>query len=145
LEIQIGQVATTLKNLRENPAYATLSESFEAAQEAYETARNTANVAETNWKIVKDNLPALVQAFRVYKEAQQARIDAREASEDQFDPSTFMKGMEADLNEAKAALRADEQVDNDLDAMHPVDPAADLLAKFDAEKADAAILAEFES
>jgi chromosome segregation ATPase len=144
LDAQIGQVAQSLKTLRENPAYQTLQESYETASDAYKTALDTANRAETNWKVLKDNLPMLVQAFQVYQEAKKAREQARRGAEEQFDPNTFMNGVAADVNQAKAELRADEDVDRDLDASKPVDPVADMLAQYDAANADAGILAEFE-
>ncbi len=144
LEAQIGQVAGALQTLRSNPAYKTLEESYETAAEAYKVALNTANTSETSWKVLKDNLPMLVQAFAVYKDAQKAREEARGAAKDQFNPDTFMAGVAGDVAKAKADLRADKDVDRDLDEMKPVDPVEDLLAQHDASAATDDIKAEFE-
>ncbi len=143
LDAQIGQVAKALKDLRDDVTYQTLEESYETAKEAYEIALETANKAEANYKVVSANLPMLVQAFEVYKEAKKDHDDAAAGAKDQFDPNTFMKGVAGDLQNAKADLRAAQDVDRDLDAMKPVDPVADLLAAHDAASVDAGILDEF--
>lgn len=143
VEAQLGQISGALKTLRANPAYSTLTESYETAADAYKISLDTANRAETNYKILKDNLPMLVKAFDVYKEANQAREDARAGASEQFDPNTFMAGVAGDVAAAKAELRADEDVDRDLDESKPADPVADMLAAEDAQAADEDIMAEF--
>jgi hypothetical protein len=141
--LQIGQASQALQALRANPSYKTLGESYDTASDAYKQALANAQQAEQQYEVLKANLPMLMQALEVYKNAQALKKQSEKDKISPFSADNFMSGVAADVQEQKVALRASEEVDRDLTPEKPNDPVTDMLAAHESENTDAGIMDEF--
>lgn len=141
---QMGQVAAELASLREGQL-GTMKATYQMLDESYRVALQTANTEETNYRTMKDNLPAIRAAIAAYRDAvattDRVRKDAAGSAKAQ---SAFMSKLNTELRDVRATYRSDADVDRDLDAMKGV-TVDDMLAEHDKKSVDAGILAEFEA
>jgi hypothetical protein len=133
---QLGQVEQSIAGLdslinADKVTYAMLKDSYEVAKANYQ---KDFLALET----LRKNGPATLKAIGAYRNAVKTKDQTR--AEDAIDVS-FLNDLGADLNNAKAALRSDKELDDDIDPTKSFNVDAEL-AKMDATSVNEKIRAE---
>ncbi len=140
IKVRMGQVAQELTGLREG-MLATQQSTYETLVSSYEIAMQSLSQVEAAYQTARANGPAMLTALRAHEEAMALRKEAQAGSGSP--DMKFMDDLAAELSAAKAEMRADQAIDEDLNAMNPtVDK---MLADLDQEAVDANVMAEFEA
>lgn len=135
----LGQIQQEIKSLEsvigsQQATYDTLKESYDLAMANYKTALQALDNARING-------PAILNAIKAHEQA----LQLRDKTKKQGAPDvTFMSELTAELDQTRAELRSDKEIEDDVDATKAgsLDAA---LAAMDAGHVDDSLMAEFQA
>lgn len=141
LQTQMKQVSIEVQSVTQlidgqQATYDTLKESYDLAFATYQQALSAFEQA-------RDNGPAILDAIRAHEDALKVRDQARAGAQKRADAS-FLTDLQKELSGAQANLRADKELENDLDATNPHSVDA-MLAADEATHVEDSLMAEFEA
>ncbi len=136
---QVGQVSQKLAVIdsrisARKSLLTTQTETYDLAAKNYQDALNA-------YETAKSNGPAMIKAIKAQKTALERRDNASEQKTMSID---FLNDLASELENAKAELRSDIEITEDLDPSKSFNVNAEL-AKMDAQNVNAGYLAEFQT